>query len=91
VKEAAAKVLREGLRLPFRSACVTLESGLASGELGTPSDGWHRSTVDWPSEDRAISGWWRVADSFVLAIASEPDCGVPTELHCRETDDERAD
>lgn len=91
VKEAAAKVLREGLRLPFRSASVTLESDVGNGEAGTPGDGWHRSTVGWPSEGRSISGWWRVADSFVLAIAGDPDCGVPTELRCRVTDGEPAD
>ena len=91
VKEAAAKVLRGGLRLPFRNASVTLESDLGNGELGRPGDGWHRSTVGWPSEGRAISGWWRIADSFVHAIAGDPDCGVPTELDCRQTDDKRAD
>ena len=91
VKEAAAKVLREGLRLPFRSASVILDSGLASGDLGRSGDGWHRSTVEWPSEDRVISGWWRIADSFVVTVASDPDCGVPTELRCRVTESERAD
>ena len=77
VKEASAKVLREGLRLDPRSAAVTLVSDPAADSSGGP---WHTSTVEWPSEGRVVPGWWRIDGPVVCAIATDRPTGMPTQL-----------
>jgi hypothetical protein len=77
VKEASAKVLREGLRLDPRSAAVVLESDEVADELGRR---WRRTTVRWPTEDRVVTGWCRLDGSFVHAIAGARHTSVPVEL-----------
>ena len=77
VKEASAKVLREGLRLDPRSAAVVLESDEVADELGRR---WRRTTVRWPTEDRVVTGWCRLDGSFVDAIAGARLTSVPVEL-----------
>jgi len=74
VKEAAAKVLREGLRLDVRHAVVSVGDGHDVGA------GWHRSSVQWATERRQISGWWRIDGTRVTTVASDPDSPPPTEL-----------
>ena len=82
VKEASAKVLREGLRLDPRSASVVLSNDPDAGESGGP---WRRSTVNWSSEERVVPGWWRIDGSMVCAIATDRAAGAPIEL--REGDE----
>ncbi|MGB8859533.1 MAG: 4'-phosphopantetheinyl transferase superfamily protein [Ilumatobacteraceae bacterium] len=77
VKEASAKVLREGLRLDPRGASVVLDDDRVPDE---PSGHWQRSTVRWATEGRVVSGWWRVDGSFVRAIAGDRPTDVPQEL-----------
>ncbi len=72
-KEAAAKVLREGLRLDVRRAVVSLDHG-------EPGDGWHRSSVEWVTEGRTIAGWWRIDDDLVTTLATDRGSADPTEL-----------
>ena len=72
-KEAAAKVLRAGLRLDPRGGVVTLDIA----ETGTR---WQPSTVDWKTEDRVIAGWWRIEGPLVITIAADPGSTVLTEL-----------
>ena len=77
VKEASAKVLREGLRLDPRSASVMLANDpIAAGAGGR----WRRSTVEWPTEGRVVAGWWRIHDTMVCALAADRPAGTPTEL-----------
>jgi 4'-phosphopantetheinyl transferase len=66
VKEAAAKVRREGLRLDFRSAEAVIDDG------GGP---WRPFVVEWG--DRATRGWWRADGGWVMAFAAEPATGPP--------------
>jgi 4'-phosphopantetheinyl transferase len=73
-KEAAAKVLREGLRLDVRAAVTRLDRG-ASG-------GWRPLTVTWP--DTEIRGWWRVWRGFVLTVAAVPPGAPPQRLRRHE-------
>ena len=66
VKEAAAKVRREGLRLDFRSAEATLDGG---------SGPWRPFVVEWG--DHTTRGWWRAEGGWVMAVAAEPATGPP--------------
>jgi 4'-phosphopantetheinyl transferase len=66
VKEAAAKVRREGLRLDFRSAEATLDDGTGP---------WRAFVVEWG--DRTTRGWWRAEGGWVMAVAAEPATGPP--------------
>lgn len=77
VKEASAKVLREGLRLDPRSASVLLADEM---EADGPDGGWRRSTVSWPSEGRVVEGWWRIEGAMVFTIAGDRATGMPTLL-----------
>lgn len=74
-KEAAAKVRREGLRLPIRSATVRLD-GLDAGEAA----GWRSLRVDWPDEAPATTGWWRAEPDWVVAIAAASPTPPPRRL-----------
>jgi 4'-phosphopantetheinyl transferase len=67
-KEAAAKVRRAGLRLDVRRAVVALEQR---------GDGaWRGLRVTWPSGD-VTTGWWRIEDEWVLAVAGTADDAAP--------------
>jgi 4'-phosphopantetheinyl transferase len=67
-KEAAAKVLREGLRLDVRSAVTRLDEGAGV-------DGWRPLTVAWP--DGEIHGWWRIQRGFVMTVAGAGPASAP--------------
>jgi 4'-phosphopantetheinyl transferase len=76
-KEAAAKVLREGLRLEVRQAEVTLPDGigdldgaLASAALGA----WRRIVVHCRTERIRYEGWWCLGDGLVLTVLTDPVC-----------------
>ena len=73
-KEAAAKVLREGLRLDVRGAVATPD-GLDSTTIG-----WRRLTIAWAGGSGRVAGWWRSEPGWVMAIAGEPPPGVPQAL-----------
>ncbi len=77
VKEASAKVLREGLRLDPRSASVELTD---DGDALDPGSPWLRSSVEWPTEGRVVPGWWRIDGSMVCTIAADRPTGTPIEL-----------
>jgi 4'-phosphopantetheinyl transferase len=70
-KEAAAKVLREGLRLDVRGA-VAMPVGLDSTTAG-----WRRLTIAWANGGGRLAGWWRTEPGWVMAIAGEPAPGPP--------------
>ncbi len=70
-KEAAAKVRREGMRLDLRRAVVQLEPRC---------DGpWRGLRVTWPS-GAFTSGWWRIEDDWVLAVAGTGEDAAPRRL-----------
>ncbi len=70
-KEAASKVLREGLRLNVREASVSLG---AAGD-----DGWDAARVDW-RDGSSATGWWRIEEPFVIVVLSEAPISVPRHL-----------
>jgi 4'-phosphopantetheinyl transferase EntD len=77
-KEAAAKVLREGLRLDVRQAVVSLDPA-------EPVAGWQPSSVHWAGSHpddgrRVISGWWRIDGSLVITVAADPASPPPARL-----------
>jgi len=72
-KEAAAKVLREGLRLDVRQATVSLDAAAQGGR-------WSASSVEWRTEERVIPGWWRIDGTRVVTIASDHRQAVPIRL-----------
>jgi 4'-phosphopantetheinyl transferase len=76
-KEAATKVLREGLRLNVRNALVSLDGG----EDGADDDhfGWRAVRVDW-RDGPSAAGWWRVEEPFVIVVLSDLPLGVPRSL-----------
>ncbi len=70
-KEAATKVLREGLRLNVHHARVSLAPA--------NDDGWDAVRVDWPNGSSA-AGWWRVEEPFVMVVLGETAISVPRHL-----------
>jgi 4'-phosphopantetheinyl transferase len=76
-KEAATKVLREGLRLNVRDALVSLDGV----EDGADDDhfGWRAVRVDW-RDGPSAAGWWRVEEPFVIVVLSDLPLGVPRPL-----------
>jgi 4'-phosphopantetheinyl transferase len=74
-KEAATKVLREGLRLNVRRALVSLDGV----EHPAGDDGWRGVSVDW-RDGSAAAGWWRVEEGFVIVVLSDPPLGRPRAL-----------
>lgn len=70
-KESAAKVRREGLRLDVRRAVVALEPRC--------DDGWRGLRVTWPSGEDT-TGWWRVEDEWVMAVAGTDPDAAPLRL-----------
>jgi 4'-phosphopantetheinyl transferase len=72
-KEAAAKVLREGLRLDVRGAVATPDG------LDSRTTEWRPLTVAWAAGPR-VTGWWRAEPEWVMAVAGEPPPGVPRAL-----------
>lgn len=77
-KEAAAKVLREGLRVDVRRAAVELSTIGAGG-------GWQALQVGWP-EGEPIAGWWRSEPGWVLVVAGAPATGPPRRLRAAAGD-----
>ncbi len=73
VKEAAAKVLREGLRLDVRRAVVSLDQH-------DSGDGWRPSVVEWTAGGPTIAGWWRIDEVLVIAVAGDRPTPGPSEL-----------
>jgi 4'-phosphopantetheinyl transferase len=73
-KEAAAKVLREGLRLNVRQVVVSLGPSDGTAARGT----WHPCTVDLP--DERIHAWWRHDGDLVVSVATDPPSGPPEAL-----------
>ncbi len=71
VKEAAAKVLREGLRLNVREGVVWLGNGPSVG-------GWCRSSVTWSDPPRVIGGWWRIEAPLIITIACDQTGSMPS-------------
>ena len=67
-KEAAAKVLREGLRLDVRDAVVTPEPERPGG--------WAPLAVGW-RDGPELCGWWRREAGFVLAVVTDPATPAP--------------
>jgi 4'-phosphopantetheinyl transferase len=79
-KEAASKVLREGLRLDVRDAVVSLAAADSTG-----AGVWHPAHVSWrgalPSGTSSlITGWWRVEQPFVMVLLADPPLSVPRRL-----------
>jgi 4'-phosphopantetheinyl transferase len=73
-KEAAAKVLREGLRLDVRGAVATPDG------LDSTTTGWRPLTISWADGSGRIAGWWRSEPGWVMAVAGEPPPGAPQAL-----------
>jgi 4'-phosphopantetheinyl transferase len=73
-KEAAAKVLREGLRLDVRAAVATPDG------LDSTNSGWRSMTISWTEGTGQVAGWWRAEPGWVMAIAGEPPPGAPRAL-----------
>jgi len=76
-KEAATKVLREGLRLNVRHALVSMDGSEDDADAG--GDGWRAVRVDW-REGASAAGWWRVEEPFVIVVLSDPPLGPPRPL-----------
>ncbi len=79
-KEAATKVLREGLRLNVRDAVVSL-TAVESAGAGV----WQPAHVSWrgglPSGNgSSITGWWRVEEPFVMVLLADPPLSAPRRL-----------
>jgi 4'-phosphopantetheinyl transferase len=66
-KEAAAKVCREGLRLPVRDA-------VARPAAGAPA-AWGPLHVAWEAAE--LPGWWRAEDGWVMAVVARGSAGRP--------------
>jgi 4'-phosphopantetheinyl transferase len=73
-KEAAAKVLREGLRLDVRGAVATPDG------LDSMTTEWHELTIAWADGSGRVAGWWRAEPGWVMAIAGQPPPGAPRAL-----------
>jgi 4'-phosphopantetheinyl transferase len=73
-KEAAAKVLREGLRLDTRELAVRL--GPAPRRLPPPGR-WHPLRVEVRGRAEPITGWCRADAPWVVSIAADPAPAVP--------------
>jgi 4'-phosphopantetheinyl transferase len=73
-KEAAAKVLREGLRLDVRRAVATPDG------FDSPTTDWQRLTIAWADGSGRVAGWWRSDPGWVMAIAGDPPPGAPRGL-----------
>ena len=67
-KEAAAKVLRGGLRLDVRHLVV----GFASSSAEVGQDGWAPLRVTCAPDRQVLSGWWRVVAGDVVTIVGDP-------------------
>ncbi len=72
LKEAAAKVRREGLRLDVRDAVGAPATG------GSPG-AWRPVRVAW-REGTETAGWWRDDSDWVMAIAGRPSPAAPRRL-----------
>ena len=72
IKEAAAKVRREGLRLDVRDAVGAPATG---GRPGT----WRPVRVTWRTGPET-AGWWRAEDDLVMAVAACPPPPAPRRL-----------
>jgi 4'-phosphopantetheinyl transferase len=70
-KEAAAKVLREGLRLDVRQAVATPDG------LDSTSAGWRGLLITWADDGARVTGWWRAEPRWVMAVAAEPPPSAP--------------
>jgi 4'-phosphopantetheinyl transferase len=73
-KEAAAKVLREGLRLDVRAAAATPDG------LDSITGEWQPLAIAWTDGRGRVAGWWRAEPAWVMAVAAEPSPGVPRAL-----------
>jgi len=73
-KEAAAKVLRQGLRLEVRQAEVSLPEGAdEEAAAGLSSRGsWRPIVVHCRNERIRYEGWWWVGDGLVLTVLTDP-------------------
>lgn len=69
-KEAATKVLREGLRLDVRRAVVSPDT------TGDPYE-WCPLQVEWADDGQATTGWWRIEPGWVMVVAAEPPADAP--------------
>jgi 4'-phosphopantetheinyl transferase len=78
VREAAAKVRREGLRLDVRRAAVALDGVTATGSRESV-DGWRPLQVVWEDAE-PTAGWWRDDPGWVMAVAGAPALGAPRRL-----------
>jgi 4'-phosphopantetheinyl transferase len=78
-KEAAAKVRREGLRLDLRRAVVTV------ADPCVPAARWHPLEVEWDDGHATTSGWWRVEEGWVMAVAGDPPPEIPRALSARRS------
>jgi 4'-phosphopantetheinyl transferase len=70
-KEAAAKLLREGLRLDVRHAVVT---------TGPASAHWTPLAVGWRTEGFIHRGWWLHDNRRVVAVVTDPPSERPVLL-----------
>jgi 4'-phosphopantetheinyl transferase len=75
-KEAATKVLREGLRLNIRLALVSLDGVEDFADDGDVDGDWRGVRVDW-RDGPSAAGWWRVEAPFVIVVLSDPPLGPP--------------
>jgi 4'-phosphopantetheinyl transferase len=73
-KEAAAKVLREGLRLDVRRAVATPDG------LHSASTRWRPLTIAWEDGGERVEGWWRSEPGWVMAVAGKPRPRAPHAL-----------
>lgn len=80
-REAAAKVLRAGLRLDVRDVVVTAAGWEASrADAPDACAAWRALVVTWPAGAapvRRTTGWWRAAGAWVMVIAGSPDPAAP--------------
>jgi 4'-phosphopantetheinyl transferase len=64
-KEAALKALRVGLRQDTRTlSCLV-------APVAAPPDDWTPFIIQWEAgvKERPLTGWWRIEDNFILAMA----------------------
>lgn len=73
-KEAAAKALRQGLRLDVRGAVV------APADAGGTEGVWRALRVDWQDGAGTMTGWWRIEHRWVMAVVGRPAPAPPRNL-----------
>jgi 4'-phosphopantetheinyl transferase len=78
-KEAAAKVLRQGLRLEVRQAEVSLPEGgdEVAGVSVSGDRAWRSIEVHCRAEGIRYDGWWWLGEGLVMTVLTDPSSPDP--------------